>query len=119
MFRGANWFWGETFWGAFCIVGYFVSEGFCPRWFFDGWFMARCLLSGDFLRGPFDRIPCLEHGSFARSTGFQLLPAKLQLNLFGVLYISLRVHFSLFILFYGQFSAKFWVEHLVLSYFHD
>ena len=27
--------------GAFCIGGLFVSGGFFPRWFFDGWLVAK------------------------------------------------------------------------------
>ena len=27
--------------GTFCIEGHFVSWGFCPRWLFDWWLIAR------------------------------------------------------------------------------
>ena len=43
--------------GIFLYRGHFVPGGFCPRCLFDGWLMARGLLSGVFLQGGLDRIP--------------------------------------------------------------
>ena len=63
---GASCFWGKLVGGGqnvsgvfFCMGGHFVSGGFRLKCLFDGWFMARWLLSGGFLRGTFDRIPCV------------------------------------------------------------
>ena len=53
---GQNGSGGKLFWEVFCIGDHFISGGFRPRWFFDGWLMTRGLLSESFLLEAFDRI---------------------------------------------------------------
>ena len=53
----ANWFGGKLFWGTFCIGRRFVPGGFCSRWLFDRWLIARELLSGGLCIGILTGYP--------------------------------------------------------------